>query len=287
MAGDLYSVLGLSRGASEADIRSAHRRLVKELHPDLHPDDKAKAERFKAVSQAFEILGDPDQRAKYDRGEIDDKGNPTHPFMGAGGFRQGGAGPGPGMGDHDPFEDILSGIFGGGRTRRRTGPVKGRDVRYQCEISFEDSVNGARRRMSMADGRALEVDIPAGIEDGQTLRLKSQGHPSPTGGPPGDAVLKISVQPSKTWTREGLDLRMTQPVSLATAVLGGKVDVRTPSGTVSLTVPAGSNTGTVLRLKGKGVQAGKTPGNLYARLEIVLEDPKDTRLQELLKKIAD
>ncbi|MCI4646427.1 MAG: J domain-containing protein [Hyphomonadaceae bacterium] len=283
MAGDLYAVLGLTRGASETDIRSAHRRLVKELHPDLHPGDEGKAARFKAVSQAFEILGDAEQRAKYDRGEIDEKGNPSHPFMGAGGPRQGGAGPG----GHDPFDDILSGLFGGGRGRRRTGPVKGRDVRYQCEISFDDAVNGARRRMSMADGRALEVDIPAGIEDGQTLRLKSQGHASPTGGPPGDAFLKISVQPSKIWTREGLDLRMTQPVSLATAVLGGKVDVRTPSGAVSLTVPAGSNTGTVLRLKGKGVQAGKAPGNLYARLEIVLEDPKDTRLQDFLRQTAE
>ena len=275
MSVDLYAILGVARTASEADLRSAHRRLVKELHPDLHPGDAAKAERFKAVTAAFDILGNAELRAKYDRGEIDAKGNPTGPFAGEGPFR---ADPGA-----DPFDDILSGLFGGSRARRRTGPARGRDIRYQCEISFEDAVTGARRRMSMADGRTLEVDIPAGIADGQTLRLKSQGHPSPTGGPPGDALLVVSVRPSRIWTREGTDLRMTQPVSLQTAVLGGKVDVRTPSGSVSLSVPAGSNTGTILRLKGKGVAIPKAPGNLYARLEIVLDDPRDADLAAFLR----
>ncbi|MEL6567732.1 MAG: J domain-containing protein [Pseudomonadota bacterium] len=282
MAKDPYSILGLSRTASESEIRAAHRRLVKELHPDLHPDDPAKADRFKAVSQAFEILGDSQQRAKFDRGEIDGNGNPTHPF-GGGGHQNAGAGGQAG----DPFEDILSGIFGGGRGRRRTGPVRGRDVRYQVEISFEDAVTGARRRMAMADGRSLEVDIPAGIEDGQTLRLKSQGHASPSGGAPGDALLQVQVKPSSIWTRDGENLRMQCPVSLETAVLGGKVEIRTPSGPITLSVPAGSNSGTVLRLKGKGVKSAKGAGSLYAKLELVLDNPKDPDLTAFLKARAE
>lgn len=287
MSGDLYDILGVKRGASEDEIKRAHRRLVKELHPDLHPNDAAKAERFKQVSAAFEILGDAKKRGQYDRGEINAEGQPTHPFGDATGWRQqegGGfrsSGGFSGM-QGDPFEDILSGMFGGARTRRRTGPVKGRDVRYQVEIAFEDTITGARRRMTMADGRTLDVDIPAGISEGQTLRLKSQGRPSPSGGPPGDALLEVRVRPSAQWTREGRDIRMNQPVDLKTAVLGGKVEVPTPSGPVTLKVPAGSNTGSVLRLKGKGVAHKHSPGDLLVRLEIVLANPKDPGLRDYL-----
>lgn len=289
---DPYKVLGVDRSASEAEIRKAHRQKAKALHPDQNPDDPKKLEEFKRVSQAWDILGDKEKKAKFDRGEIDGDGNPTG-FGGAGGF----PGGGPGGAQHrwesqggnpfggaqgDPFEDILSGMFGGGRTRRSAGPMKGRDVRYRVQIDFADAVTGARRRMTMADNTALDVNIPAGIESGQTLRLKSQGQPSPNGGPPGDALLEVEVTPSKVWERDGKDLRMRVPVGLKVAVLGGSIEVKTPSGPVTLKVPAGSNSGSQLRLRGKGVQ-GKTPGNLYARLEIVLEDPKD----EGLKKWAE
>ncbi|WP_084396914.1 DnaJ C-terminal domain-containing protein [Henriciella aquimarina] len=287
MSRDLYKILGVSRTATADEIRKAYRQKAKTLHPDLHPDDKDKADQFKEVSAAFEILGDEENRGKYDRGEIDSDGNPTG-FAGAG---PGGAGGGfrGGYGAYDDFarggsfqgdafEDILSGMFGG--QRRRPGPQKGADLRYRVDISFEDAVQGAKRQMTMGDGKALNVSIPAGIETGQTLRLKSQGQQSRTGGPPGDALLEVYVRPSNIWTRDGSDLRMNVPVSLKTAVLGGTVDVKTPGGVVTLKVPEGSNTGTVLRLRGKGVQFKDKPGHLYARLEIVLEDPKDPGLRE-------
>ncbi len=274
---DPYSILGVSRSASEADIKKAFRAKAKTLHPDQHPGDKAKEEEFKRLNGAFEILGDPEKRAKFDRGEIDGDGNPKG--FGGGGFPGGGRWEGGAGAQGDPFEDILSGMFGSGARRRNPGPQKGRDVRYRVEIAFEDAVTGARRRMAMADGSALDVNIPAGMISGQTLRLKSQGHPSPSGGPPGDALLEVDVLPSTIWTREGKDLRMALSVDLRTAVLGGTVDVRTPSGPVSLKIPAGTNTGAQLRLKGKGVQI-TPPGDLYVRVEIVLSDPRDDGLRK-------
>lgn len=276
MALDPYAVLGVPKSATEADIKKAYRARVKTLHPDLHPGDDVKAEEFKRVSSAFEILGDAEKRAKFDRGEIDGDGNPRG-FGGGGGGRWEGSGGAYGA-QGDPFEDILSGMFGGGARRRNPGPQKGRDVRYRVEVSFEDAVTGARRRMAMADGSALDVNIPAGITSGQSLRLKSQGQPSPNGGAPGDALLEVDVASSPIWTREGKDLRMALSIDLRTAVLGGTVDVRTPSGSVALKVPAGTNTGAQLRLKGKGVQVSP-PGDLYVRMEIVLSDPRDEGLK--------
>lgn len=283
MSKDLYKILGVTRTASEDDIRRAYKRKAKETHPDLHPGDAAKAEIFKSASSAYEILGDKEKRGQYDRGEIDGDGNSkgfasAQGFGGGGfdGFARGGAGSSASHGD--PFEDILSGMFGGGR--RRPGPRKGADMRYRVEIAFEDAVLGAKREMTMADGRILNISIPAGIETGQSLRLKSQGKGSSLGGPPGDAILEISVRDNKLWTRDGNDLRMTVQVPLKTAILGGGVDVETPMGPITLKIPEGSNSGAVLRLRGKGVQVPGKIGHLYARLEIVIENPKDGALKD-------
>ncbi|MEL7540439.1 MAG: DnaJ C-terminal domain-containing protein, partial [Pseudomonadota bacterium] len=252
MSSDPYSILGVARSASEDEIRSAYRKKAKALHPDLHPNDAAKANAFKRVSAAWDILGDKKKRAQYDRGEIDGDGAPRAPFgdgMG-GGFRSQSGATGSAGAHGDPFEEILSSMFGGGRSRRGPGPKKGRDIRYTVDVDFKDAVTGARRRMTMADGKALDVSIPAGVETGQTLRLKSQGVGSSSGGPPGDALLEVTVSDSGIWTRDGDDLRMPLPISLETAVLGGSVDVATPLGPVALKVPPESNTGRVLRLRG-------------------------------------
>ena len=275
MSKDLYKILGVSRTASADDIRRAYKRKAKESHPDLHPGDASKAEQFKLASAAYEILGDQGKRGQYDRGEIDADGNPKG-FAGHQGFGDFGRTAGGFQGD--PFEEILSGMFGGGR--RRPGPRKGADMRYRVEIAFEDAVTGARREMTMADGRALNVAIPPGIETGRTLRLKSQGKPSNSGGPPGDALLEINVRPSKVWTRDGDDIRMTVAVPLKTALLGGQVEVHTPMGPIALKIPEGSNSGAVLRLRSKGVQIPGKAGHLYARLEIQIEDPKDFGLRD-------
>lgn len=277
MSWDPYTVLGVSRSASAGEIKSAYRKKAKSLHPDQHPGDAAKAEAFKRLTAAFDLLKDETKRAQFDRDEIDVDGNPKG-FSGGFGGREGTAG------GADAFEDILSGLFGGGgRHRRQSGPRKGRDVRYRVEVDFEDAVTGARRRMRMSDGQSLDINIPAGVETGQTLRLKSQGEVSPYGGAPGDALVDITVLLHKVWTRDGDDIRMPVAIGLETAVLGGVVEVDTPAGAVSLKVPEGSNTGAVLRLRGKGVQRSAKPGHLYARLEIVLADPHDPELRRFAK----
>jgi DnaJ-class molecular chaperone len=275
---DPYSILGVSRSASDGEIKKAYRQKAKALHPDQHPGDEAKADAFKKVSSAYDILGDKAKRGQYDRGEIDADGQPR-------GFRGGASGP-MGSGRGDPFEDMLSGIFGAGtRGRRGPGPRKGRDLRYRVEVDFIDAIMGARRRIKMSDGQFLDINIPPGVETGQTLRLKSQGQASPYGGPPGDALVEMAVKPHKLWTREGDDVRMAVPISLDTAVLGGTVSVETPAGVLNLKVPEGSNTGAVLRLRGKGVQRSAKAGHLYARIEIVLDDPKSENLRDFASKI--
>lgn len=276
MAGDPYKELGVGRGASQADIKAAFRTLAKDLHPDKNPGDAAAEERFKRVTAAFDLLGDPEKKAKFDRGEIDADGREQ--FRGFGGRTAGGFGQG---GARTQFEDIdleelFGGVFGGGQ-RGGGMPRRGQDVRATLEISLEDSIAGTTRRIQFSDGRMLDVTIPKGAADGQVIRLRGQGAPG-RGGEAGDALIELKIATHPVWTRDGADLTMDLPVSVPDAVLGGKVPVRTPEGAVSLTVPAGSNSGRMLRLKGRGAWAGGRRGDLMVRLMVALPDEPDKAL---------
>jgi len=287
---DPYAALGVSRSASADDIRRAYRTLAKELHPDVRPGDKAAEERFKRATAAFNLLSDPVTKQRFDRGEIDADGNERMAFN-ARGPRQGarahagaGAGPGAGAGAGDPFDlgDIFSDLFGPGFGGARTySRMRGRDIRFTLDIDFLDSINGARRRISLAEGRTLDVAIPAGVETGQVLRLKNQGGPGIQGGPAGDALVELKVRPHTFFRREGQDVHMDLNISLTEAVEGARIQAPTPSGPVTLTIPAGSNTGKVLRLKGKGVSGH---GDQFVRLQVMLPETADEDLRKFVKK---
>lgn len=289
MSWDPYAALGVSRTATADEIRRAYRALAKELHPDVRPGDKRAEERFKRATAAFNLLSDPLTKQRFDRGEIDADGNERMAFRGA---RQGArahAGAGAGAGatgpGADPFDlgDIFSDLFGsgfggGGRTYAR---MRGRDIRFTLDIEFLDAVNGAKRRISLAEGRTLDVAIPAGVESGQVLRLKSQGGAGVQGGPPGDALVELNVRAHPFFRREGQDIHMDLPISLTEAVEGAKIRAPTPSGPVDVTIPPNSNTGQKLRLKGKGVGG---QGDQFVRLQVVLPDGGDEELRKFLRK---
>jgi len=288
VAGDPYKELGVARGASAAEIKSAYRKLAKQLHPDSNPGDKAAEERFKRVTAAFDILGDAGKKAKFDRGEIDADGREQ--FRGFSG-RPGGSPFGQGGArtafDDVDLEEIFGGMFGGGARGGggRGFSSRGQDVRATLEISLEDSISGATRRIQFSDGRMLDVAIPKGAGDGQTIRLKGQGAPG-RGGPAGDALIELKIARHPVFTRDGADLTMDQPVALYDAVLGGKIPVRTPEGTVMMTIPKGSSSGKVLRLKGRGAFQDGQRGDLLAKLMIVLPEG-DERLTKLAEAARD
>jgi DnaJ-class molecular chaperone len=284
VARDPYQELGVSREASADDIRKAFRKLAKAHHPDVNPGDKESEERFKRASAAFDILGDADKRRKFDAGEIDadgreiQRGFTGHPF---------GAGAGPGAESFEfegvDLNEILGEMFGGGRGRgpgrRGAGGFasRGGDVRARLEIDLEDAIMGAKRRLSFPDGPTLDVTIPAGAADGQVLRLKGQGAPGRAG--PGDALIELAIRPHPVFRREGDGLVMELPISVPDAVLGGKIEAPTPEGPVSLSVPKGSNSGAILRLKGRGLADGQgRRGDLLARLVVTLPEKVDDEL---------
>lgn len=284
MAEDPYKVLGVKKEASTEDIRSAYRKLAKKHHPDLNPGNKQAEDTFKAVSAAYELLGDVEKRAKYDRGEIDASGAERPQAQSWRQYAE--AGPGEryaystgGMGGAD-FEDLFTNIF----NQRPRGPAKGHDHHYSLEVAFLEAVSGATRRITLPDGGTLDVKIPPGTEEGDTLRLRGKGDPGMNGGPAGDALIEVHVVPHKFYRRIGRNIHMDVPVSLKEAVLGAKVTIPTPAGDVAMTVRPGTESGTEMRLRGRGVPAhGKhAAGDLHVKLN-VLVGPADEKLKAFLE----
>jgi len=318
---DPYEVLGVSKGANEADVKSAYRRLAKKLHPDANKHDPKAASRFAELNAAYEIVGDSDKRKAFDRGEIDAEGKPR--FQGFEGFgaRPGGGAHGPGgahfesfsfgpdgfrrstagagAGGGAGFEDLLRGMFGGraggGRatqfeTEDFGAPAGGQDLHASLTITLGDAAKGTKTRVHLPTGKDVEVKIPAGIASGQQIRLKGQGWPSASGRA-GDALITINVAPHPLFKPDGADLRLELPITLYEAVLGGKVRVPTLDGAVELAIPAGTNSGRTFRLKGKGLgsslKAKSGAGDLLATVRVVLPEHIDDEFKELMKKWRD
>ena len=303
LARDPYQELGVTRSAGADDIRKAFRKLAKQHHPDANPGDKASEERFKRVSAAFDILGDEEKRKKFDRGEIDADGRETFRGFNPGQGPWGQAGGGPyGNGGGRGFEggaqfegvdinDILGDMFGrrgggaGASGGFGFGGGKGADVRARLDIDLEESILGATKRIQFSDGRTMDVTIPKGASEGQVLRLKGQGHPGQRG--PGDALIELHIRPHPVFKRKRDRLQMDLPISLPDAVLGGKVQAPTPDGVVSLKVPKGSNSGSILRLKARGLVDPRTGkrGDLMARLVVTLPDETDPKLEAFAEEL--
>jgi DnaJ-class molecular chaperone len=282
VAADPYTVLGVKKEASQDEIQKAYRRLAKKLHPDLNPGNKQAEEKFKEVSAAYDLLGDADKRARYDRGEIDASGAERPQQRYYRDFADGGSQYSSDAGFADfADDDILSQIFN--RQGRANIRMRGSDAHYRLELDFLDAINGGKRQITLPDGSVLDVNIPAGTRDGQILRLRGKGRPGIGGGPPGDALVEIEVRPHRIFTRKGDDIHVDLPISLSEAVLGGKVKVPTPTGSVTMTVPKWSNTGTVLRLKGKGVpRVDGSKGDEFVVLKVMLPEKPDPELEKFV-----
>lgn len=304
MARDPYAVLGVEKSASQAEIKRRYRKIAKENHPDLKPGDADAESRFKAASQAYAILGDEDQRAKFDTGEIDAAGQerPPHHFYrphaetgdGAKYYRH------EAHGDFDDLGSVFEDLFGARAQRSGSGGqgfggqgfggqgyesggtmrMRGADARYSLEIDFLEAARGATKRVTMPDGKALDIRIPPGLADGQTLRLKGKGMPGTGGADAGDALVTVGVRPHPHFTRAGDDIHLELPISLREAVLGAKVTVPTVSGNVTLTIPPNASSGTVLRLKGRGIGAGSQ----LVTLKVVLPKKADPALKTFLEE---
>ena len=287
MSQDPYELLGVQRNATQREIQSAFRKAAKKLHPDLNPGDKEAEAKFKEISAAYELLSDEEKRHRFDRGEIDMTGaeqasrsfyrdyasasSPGDPYHNAGGFAD--------FGDAD---DIFASFF----SRRGSAGFgsAGRDRHFVMEIDFLDAITGTTTQVKLPDGPPLDIRIPPGTRDGQTLRLRGKGSSGYGSGPAGDALIDIKVRPHRFFIRDGDDIRLELPVTLAEAVLGGKVRVPTPSGPVNLALPPNSSSGKVLRLKGKGVpKRNGTAGDVYVTLKIVLPDQPDEQLTDFMR----
>ncbi len=287
---DPYQVLGVGRTASPEDIKAAYRRLAKQYHPDLNPGRGDIEHKFKEVSAAYTLLSDPAKRRRFDQGEIDANGAERHDF----GLNRAHAGRSAhGRSGADPFaglntEDIFAEFFGKGAGGRRETKARGSDIEYSVTVSFVEAALGAKRRINLSNGKSIDLTVPPGSESEQKLRLKGQGMAGAGGGPAGDAIVELLVDPHPFFTRKGLDIHIEVPVTLPEALLGATIKVPTLDGTVALKIPKFSNSGATLRLKNKGVPdpKGHTPGNLLVTLKVMLPDPPDPELTQFVEKWA-
>ena len=298
---DPYQTLGVPKTASASEIKSAYRKLAKKLHPDVNPGRKDIEQKFKEITAAYDLLSDPTKRARFDRGDIDAQGqhrgfSGEPPFGGT--YRS--TRTAHNMGEEDPFSafggmgDIFAEFMGaaGGRRQghggmggtRDAGGVRGSDVSYTTSVSFIEACLGGKKRVTLTNDKTLDITIPAGVEDGHKLRLKGQGL-SGLGGAAGDAIIELRIEPHPFFTRKGRDIILETPISLPEAILGGSITVPTLTGSVTVKIPKGANSGTSLRLKGKGV-AGGVPGDMFVKLKIMLPDPVPQDLADFVEKWA-
>lgn len=284
MAEDPYKVLGVSRSASEDEIRRAYRRLAKEHHPDLNPDKKAASdEALKTINAAFGIIGDDDKKRQYDLGVIDANGEPRRAYSRAG--AGGGGGRPAGQGSEDfGFGDIFTDLFG--RGRQGPQPVRGQDVRYSLEVDFLEAAVGSRKRVTLPEGGVLDLAVPEGVTDGQTLRLKGKGLAGQRGAENGDALVEIKVRTHPEFRREGDDILYDLPITIDEAVLGARIEVPTISSRVQLTVPKSTSSGQAFRVKGKGVNNAGTgkQGDQIVTVRIVLPERPEESLAYFLSE---
>jgi DnaJ-class molecular chaperone len=296
---DPYTVLGLSRSASEAEIKKAYRRLAKQHHPDHNANNPKAQAAFSEINAAYEILGDATKRGQFDRGEIGADGKPKFQgfegFGAGGGPRQGGFGGNPfggfQSGPGDPLGDVLDAMLrrAGAQAHGRRGaagpPPKGEDMEASMQITLAETTTGATRRVRLPTGREVEVTVPKGVADGKVMRLRGLGHASPYGGEAGDVMLTVRIAPDPRFTIQGRDLTTRIAVPLADAVLGGPVRVPTLTGEVEMTIPAMTSSGKSFRLRGKGLagEGGEATGDLYAQIDIQLPS-EDAELTALMRR---
>ena len=294
---DPYATLGVARSASEKDIKSAYRKLAKELHPDRNTDNPKASERFSEVTRAYDLLSDKDKRARFDRGEIDMEGNPANPFGGGGYSGRGGQrGFEAGASDGVDISDLFEGLFGGGTGRKGGGgpfggfggqraAPKGATVQYRLKVSLTDAATLAPQRITLSDGKAIDLKLPAGVEDGTQMRLSGRGEPGPGGN--GDALVTIELAPHPFFRADGEHLKLDLPVTLDEALAGAKVKVPTADGAVLLTIAPGSSSGKTLRLKGRGMsRKDGTRGDQLVTLQIDLPPADSAEHAELSRRLA-
>lgn len=288
MSDDPYKLLGVSKTASADEIRKAYRKLAKELHPDLNPGDKSMEDRFKKVSAAHSLLSDPEQRARFDRGEIDGSGtevtqqryyrhyadnDPSGRYHSDAGYR-----------DFQATSDIFADLFGRGGGGRSHYRARGQAAHYRLAVPFLDAINGTKQQLNLPDGSTIDLTIPAGSKTGTILRLRGKGRPGLGDGPPGDALVELTVEPHAQFSREGDDIVLELPIALDEAVLGAKIEVPSATGRLRVTVPKGSSSGDVLRLRGKGAPKGNGGhGDQRVVLKVVLPENIDGELEAFME----